>query len=50
MQNMEKKSSHNTAYVMVQENVGMLIKQSMAPHGSLMTQEEQKIKIILVLE
>ena len=47
---MEKKSSHNTAYVTVQENVGTFIKQPMAPHGLLMMQEEQKIKIILVLE
>ena len=41
---MEKKSLHNTAYVTVQENVGMLIKQPMAPHNSQMMQEEQKIK------
>ena len=47
---MVKKLLLNTAYVTVRENVGTLIKQRMAPRGSLMMQEEQKIKIILVLE
>ena len=39
---MEKKLLHNIAYVTVRENVGMLIKQQMPPHGLPMTQEERK--------